>query len=162
MKKIILNVILILGFLSAQCQLKTTPICKAFVVDVLEGTINDLNCKSTIAEVKTTFPCYTNTVEESGGKGCGGVFYKDRGINFFTEHGYIEIVEKFKGKLSLPLFSTNRKALFKWLGHPKIKDVNWDAFQTKYGILILYYNKVGKINKLQMTYHSTDVIKLCE
>jgi hypothetical protein len=52
--------------------------------------------------------------------------------------------------------------LFKWLGYPKMKDASWDAFQTKYGILITYYNKAGKINKLQLSSRTTDTIKLCE
>lgn len=143
-------------------QLKTTPVCPSFTVDILEGTVNDLNTKSTLGEVKTSFPCFTSLVEAATGAACVGVFYKDKNINFFTERGYIEIGEKFKGKLSLPLMGASRSGLFKWLGYPKIKDVSWDAFQTKYGILILYYNKAGKINKFQMSNKSTDTIKLCE
>ncbi|MFN8253908.1 MAG: hypothetical protein U0V75_18685 [Ferruginibacter sp.] len=149
---------------SAAAQLKTSaPVCKGFEVNVLEGTINsDLSTKSTISEVKSTFPCFTNAVDESGGTGCGGVFYKDKDISFKTERGYIEIGEKFKGKLSLPLMGASRGSLFKWLGYPKLKDNSWDAFQTKYGILIAYYNKAGKINKLQMSHYGTDNIRLCE
>jgi hypothetical protein len=55
-----------------------------------------------------------------------------------------------------------RGSLFKVLGYPKMKDISWDAFQTKFGILILYYNKANKINKLQISYKNTDTIKLCE
>ncbi len=55
-----------------------------------------------------------------------------------------------------------RNSLFKVLGHPKIKDVNWDAFQTKYGILILHYNKSSKINLTQFSRKTTDTINLCE
>ncbi|MBL7748959.1 MAG: hypothetical protein JNM19_16085, partial [Chitinophagaceae bacterium] len=50
----------------------------------------------------------------------------------------------------------------KWLGHPKIKDVNWDAFQTAYGILVVYYNKSSKVNKLVMTTKGTETLRLCE
>ena len=163
MKKIFLILSSIMSVLVTKGQLKTTSACPAFTVDVLEGIINnDLNTKSTLGEIKTSFPCYTTLVEEASGAGCIGAFYKDKDINFFTERGYIEIGEKFKGKLSLPLIGAARGSLFKWLGYPKIKDVAWDAFQTKYGILILYYNKAGKINKLQMSSKSTDTIKLCE
>jgi hypothetical protein len=56
----------------------------------------------------------------------------------------------------------SRNNLFKILGYPKMKDVSWDAFQTKYGILILHYNKANKINKLQLSSKTTDTIKLCE
>jgi len=147
---------------ATSAQLKTTTVCPTFSVDLLEGTINGLNSKSTFGEVKTSFPCFTKAVEETTGFECGGVFYTDRGINFFTERDYVEISEKFKGKLAQPLLGAARNSLFKWLGYPKIKDVSWDAFQTKYGILILYYNKANKVNKIQMSSKSTDTIKLCE
>jgi hypothetical protein len=164
MKNTVCSVLMLLCLQFAAAQLKTSkPVCKAFEIDVLAGTVNnDLSSKSTLGEVKTTFPCFTNATEENGGKGCGGVFYKDKDLSFFTERGYIELGEKFKGKLSLPLFGTQRNALFKWLGYAKIKDTNWDAFQTKYGILILYYNKAGKVNKLQMSHYGTESIRLCE
>lgn len=155
---------LVISVQFATAQLKTAkPECKSFEVNVLEGTVNnDLSTKSTLGEVKTTFPCFTEVVDETGGKGCGGVIYKDKDIRFITERGYIEIGDKFKGKLSLPLFGASRNALFKWLGYAKMKDSNWDAFQTKYGILIVYYNKANKIIKLQMSHNGTDTIRLCE
>ena len=162
MKKNLLTIISVACVLITQAQLKTTPVCPAFTVDVLEGTINDLNTKSTLGEVKSSSPCFTKLVETATTTDCAGAFYKDRDISFFTERGYVEIGEKFKGKLSLPLIGASRTSLFKWLGFPKIKDVNWDAFQTKYGILIIYYTKAGKINKLQMSSRTTDTIKLCE
>jgi hypothetical protein len=37
-----------------------------------------------------------------------------------------------------------RGSFFKILGNPKMKDDNWDAFATNYGILILYYNAASK------------------
>jgi hypothetical protein len=146
----------------ASAQLKTTTVCPTFSVDLLEGTINGLNSKSTLGEVKSSFPCFTKAVEETSGFDCGGVFYKDRDISFFTERDYVEIGEKFKGKIAQPFLGAARASLFKSLGYPKIKDVSWDAFQTKYGILILYYNKAGKVNKIQMSSKNTDTIKLCE
>lgn len=161
------NILLILtGSLiihAATAQLKTTTVCPVFKVDVLEGRLNDdLNPKSTAGEIKTIFPCFTEIVEEATATKCSGIFYKDKDIYFYPGRNYIEIRQHFKGKLSLPLIGASRNSLFKWLGHPKIKDISWDAFQTKYGILILYYNKAGKINKLQMSSKSTDTIKLCE
>lgn len=163
MKNILPLSILLFTAQLAAAQLKTSkPVCKTFDINVLEGTVNsDLSTKSTIGEVKTTFPCFTSAVDEDGGKGCGGVFYNDKDVHFITERGYIEIGEKYKGKLNLPLFGTSRNALFKWLGYPKMKDTNWDAFQTKYGILILYYNKANKVNRLQMSHNGTDNIRLC-
>lgn len=161
------NILLILtGSLfihTATAQLKTTTVCPVFKVDVLEGRLNDdLNPKSTAGEIRTIFPCFTEMVEEATATKCAGIFYKDKDIYFYPGRNYIEIRQNFKGKLSLPLIGASRNSLFKWLGHPKIKDSSWDAFQTKYGLLILYYNKAGKINKLQMSSKSTDTIKLCD
>jgi hypothetical protein len=144
-------------------QLKTTTVCPAIIVNILDGRVNELDPNSTIGEIKSKLPCFSTAEEESPAAKCGGgVFYKDRDIDFFTGRDYVEIREKFKGKLSIPLIGASRNSLFKWLGHPKIKDVNWDAFQMSYGTLILYYNKAGKINKLQFSTKSTDALRLCE
>lgn len=145
-----------------QAQLKTTVICTPFDVDVLEGTVNQLFTYSTLADVEKKFPCFGSSTPETNGSTCGGVFFKDKDISFFTERNYIEIGEHFKGKISLPLFGAGRGSLFNMLGNPSIKDVNWDAYQTKYGILILYFNKANKINKIQMSNRSTATLKLCE
>lgn len=162
MKKLMIALSLNFFIVNTNAQLKTTVSCKTFNVNVLEGTINDdLSVKSTLSEFKTAFPCYTSVVEEDGGKGCGGIFYKDKGIDIITERGYFEISSGFKGKLSLPLMGAARNALFKWLGYPKMKDATWDAFQTKYGIIILYYSKAFKVNKIQMSRYGTDVVRLC-
>jgi hypothetical protein len=144
-------------------QLKTTNVCPVFVVNILDGRVNELDPNSTIGEIKSKLPCFSGTEEETTSSKCGGgVFYKDRDIDFYTGRDYVEIREKFKGKLSIPLIGASRNSLFKWLGHPKIKDVNWDAFQVSYGTLVLYYNKAGKINKLQFSTKSNETLRLCE
>ena len=148
---------------TVKAQLTATPVCPTFTIDVLEGTVNEkLDCNSTAGEVKKFFPCFTDAVEETNGATCGGVFYKDRDIRFFTERDYIEIGEKFKGKLIPALIGASRSSLFKMLGNPKIKDVTWDAFVTKFGTLVLYYNSAGNINKIQISVKATDTLKLCE
>jgi hypothetical protein len=144
-------------------QLKTTAVCPVFAVNILDGRVNELDPNSTIGEIKRKLPCFSGTEEEITSSKCGGgVFYKDRDIDFYTGRDYVEIREKFKGKLSIPLMGASRNSLFKWLGHPKIKDVNWDAFQMSYGTLVLYYNKASKINKLQFSTKSTETLRLCE
>lgn len=143
-------------------QLKTTPICPPFSVDILDGNVNELTPKSNWAEIKAVFPCYTEIVEKDSIGICAGVNYKDKGIHFYTDRDYIEITDNFKGKLTPQFLGADRSSLFNSLGHPKIKDILWDAFQTKYGTLILYYNKNGKINKIQLCSKNTDAIKLCE
>jgi hypothetical protein len=149
---------------SIQAQLKTaTAICPTFSVDVLEGILNNaITTKSTLGQVKNFFPCFTEVVEEPTAKRCSGIFYADKGIYFYNDRGYIEVGENFKGKLIPQFMGLARGSLFKTLGYPKMKDVSWDAFQTKFGILILYYNKANKINKLQISYKNTDTIKLCD
>ncbi len=144
-------------------QLKTTPICPTIEVDILEGNVNGIEPNFSSADIKKTFPCFTAEEPDATTSKCGGLIsYKDKDIYFYTTKGYIEIREKFKGKLSLPLLGAARSSLFKWLGFPKIKDVSWDAFQTKYGILVLHYNKASKINLIQFSRKTTETIQLCE
>jgi len=146
-----------------QAQLKTTPICPEFSVDVLAGKVNSLPITSTNGQIKTKFPCFSSVEEETTTAKCGAsVFYKEKEIYFFTARDYVEIGTGFKGKLSVPLMGAARNSLFKLLGHPKLKDVSWDAYQTQYGILIVYFNKAGKINKIQMSTQSVETIKLCD
>ncbi len=160
--KNLVTLFLILAGLYSQAQLKAKPVCPTIEVDVMAGTINELPPKSAIGEIKSTLPCFTDVNEVDSASRCAGVFYKDKGISFFTERKYIEVTDHYKGKLSPALMGVSRNSLFKLLGYPKLKDAEWEAFQMGYGTLILYYNKAGKINKIQMSSKSTDTIKLCE
>ncbi|MCW3089483.1 MAG: hypothetical protein JWP81_552 [Ferruginibacter sp.] len=162
MKIFLLMFAAMLSVLTAKAQLKTTAICPPFDVDILEGTVNQLFPYSGIADVEKKFPCFTTTTPETNGATCGGVFFNDKDLYFFTERDYIEIRQNFKGKLSLPILGAKRNALFTWLGNPTIKDVSYDAYQTKYGILIIYFNASGIITKFQMTNKNQETIKLCE
>ena len=164
MQKIITFLSAIFLFAAASAQLKTTPICPAFTVDILDGIINStIVPNSTVGQIKTKFPCFTSFEEEGTSAKCGaGVFYKDKDISFYTTRDYIEIGPAFKGKLSLPLMGAPRNGLFKLLGQPQIKDVSWDAFQTAYGVLILYYNKAARVNKIQFSSRKASSIELCE
>jgi len=148
----------------ASAQLKTTPKCPEFDIDILDGIVNqNILPTSTVGQIKLNLPCFSSFEEEGTSAKCGaGVFYKDKDIYFYTTRDYIEIGPAFKGKLSVPLMRISRNNLFKLLGSPKIKDVNWDAFQTSYGILILYYDKASKVNKIQFSTQSANSIKLCE
>lgn len=147
-----------------QAQLKTTVKCPEFNIDILEGIVNkEILPNSTTAMVKFNIPCFTSFADDTTANACGGnVMYKDKDIYFYTGRDYIEIGPHFKGTLSIPLMGASRDDLFKWLGAPKIKDVVFDAFQTKYGILILYYDKANKVNKIQFSTQTTNTIQLCE
>jgi hypothetical protein len=148
----------------ASAQLKVTPKCPEFDVDILDGIINKtILPTSTIGQIKLNLPCFTSFEEEGTSAKCGaGVFYKDKDIYFYASRDYIEIGPAFKGKLSIPLMGAPRNGLFKVLGDPSIKDVKWDAFQTAYGILILYYNNAARVNKIQFSTLSASNIHLCE
>jgi hypothetical protein len=162
MKALPLMTLALLIASGAHAQLKTTTACPTFAVDILYGRVNELYPSSTNGEIKGKLPCFSSTEDEKATSACGGnVFYKDRDIYFYTGRDYIEIREKFKGTLSVPLMGAARTGLFKWLGHPKIKDANWDAFQMQYGTLVLYY-RGGKVNKIQFSTKTTDAISLCE
>ena len=163
-KTILVTLIVITSSAVASAQLNTTPKCKEINVDLLDGIINKtLLPTSTVGQIKLNLPCFTSFEEEGTSAKCGaGVFYKDKDIYFYTARDYIEIGPAFKGKLSLPLMGAPRNGLFKLLGSPQIKDVKWDAFQTSYGILILYYNSALRVNKIQFSKMSANTIKLCE
>ncbi|HYC39128.1 MAG TPA: hypothetical protein VEB63_01470 [Chitinophagaceae bacterium] len=162
MKPLIICLLGALVVLPAGAQLKTTPVCPGVYVDLLDGTVNGLEPDFTAGQIKKSLPCFTAEEPESATSRCGGLIaYRDRDIYFYTGRNYVEIGPRFKGKLSLPLMGASRNSLFKWLGHPRIRDVNWDAFQTQYGILILYY-RGGRVNRIQFSTESTESIRLCE
>ena len=149
--------------LATHAQLKTTPVCPPFSVDILGGRLNELPISATVGQIKLKMPCFTSAEEESATAKCGGgVFFKDKDIYFYTSRDYIEIGPNYKGRLSIPLMGASRTGLFKWLGNPTIKDVNWDAYSMAYGLMILYFTKAGKINKIQITNQSANTIRLCE
>ena len=164
MKKLILLLVLMNAAIVMQAQLKVKPKCDDFFVDILSGTVNTMRPDYTYGMIKEKMPCFTSTeAEGAAGAKCGAtIFYKDRDVYFYTDKDYIEIGEKFKGKMSMPLFSTLRKGVFKYLGRPQLKDDTWEAFQTAYGIVILYYNKAGKVFKIQMSTKNTQTLQLCE
>jgi hypothetical protein len=163
-KKIIIFVLAIMICAAASAQLKKTVTCPEFEIDILDGRVNkNIIPQSTNGQIKLAFPCFTSEEQEGTTSKCGtSVFYKDRDVYFYTDRNYIEIGPAFKGKMSIKLLGTVRNSLFKTLGSPEIKDVNWDAFQTSYGILILYYNKAGKVDKIQFSSENPDTIRLCE
>jgi hypothetical protein len=163
MKNLIILLTGCLFAITADAQLKTTVICDNITVDILAGKVNGILPDFLPAQIKKKLPCFTSEEPEDGTSKCGGgVFYKDKDLYFYTGRDYVEIGPAFKGKMSLPLLGASRNGLFKWLGNAKIKDVNWDAYQTAYGILILYFNKANKVNKIQFSTKGSETIQLCQ
>ena len=162
MKKLIL---LLLAFVAittfATAQLKAKPSCGAFSVDILNGTVDNIKPDAVVELIKEKFPCFSTEEQESGK--CGSaLFYKDQDIKFFVKRQYIEIGPAFKGKFSIPLMGASRGSLFKYFGNVKVKDANWDAYQTQYGTLVLHYNAANKVNLVQFSTKTTEELSLCE
>ena len=163
MKNLLLSLLFISLCHISLAQLKVTKLCPEMTVNILEGNVNGIEPNHSAAIIKKEFPCYTSEAPEADSSRCGGILsYQDKDIYFYTGRDYIQVGPKFKGKLSLPLMGAARNSLFRTLGHPTIKDVSWDAFQTQYGILILHYSSAGKVNLIQISKKSAETIKLCE
>jgi hypothetical protein len=163
MKNIFLLCIALISMRNMMAQLTVKEKCNAFTVDILDGKVNDLKATASNSDIKTKFPCFTAVDEDGGTSKCGSaVYFKDKDLTFFTQRDYILIGEKFKGQLSIPLMGGKRGSFFKSLGNPKMKDDNWDAFATNYGIIILYYNTASKVNKIIMSTKNTTEISICE
>jgi len=161
MKSIILLTVALGALCSLHAQLKVKANCNEFFVDVLNGKVNEVRPDFTVGQIKNKLPCFTS--EESETAKCGAVvYYKDRDVKFFAGRDYVEIGPAFKGKLSLPLMGAKRGTLFKYLGNPSLKDDKWDAFQTQYGCLILYYNAASKVTTIRFSTKTTAEIQLCE
>ena len=164
MKKLILF-LLVLNFSAAiHAQLKVKARCNDFYIDILGGTVNNMRPDFTMGQIKEKLPCFTSSDAEGVSTSkCGAtVFYQDRDVYFYTDRDYVEIHDKFKGRLSMPLFTTSRKDVFKYLGRPLLKDDTWEAFETAYGLAVLHYNKAGKVSIIQLTTKNTETLKLCE
>lgn len=142
-------------------QLKTKVTCLSFEVDILDGKVNGLRPNATAGEVKAKFPCFTRAAGDTAQ--CGeAVYYLDKDVTFFTGRDYVEIGDKFKGKMTPSLLGTARGSLFNLLGHPKVKDDSWDGFQIGYGTLVLHYDKANKVRLIQFSSQTTDALRLCE
>jgi hypothetical protein len=148
---------------NTNAQLVAKSRCDAFTIDIIDGKVNGLKANARFIEIKEKFPCFTATEPEGSAAKCGAsLFYKDRGVYFYTDRDYIEIKEKFQGKFTTPIMGAARNSLFKILGNPKIKDDAWDAFEMSYGTLVLHYNKAGKVNLVQFSTRGTEQLSLCE
>lgn len=163
MNKYILSLLLVVPAMLCKAQLTVKANCPVFEVDILDGKVNGLRANTPDDQIKSKFPCFTSVAEAKDSAKCGtNVFFKDRDLYFFTQRDYVEIGPKFKGKLSVPLIGAARGSLFKTLGNPRLKDNNWDAFATSYGILVLTYDAASKVKKIQFSTLPANQLSLCE
>ena len=129
---------------SGNAQLKTSTECPPIFIDLLDGTVNKLHPESPWGEIYTKFPCFSEAIEEPAATGCAGVFLKDKGLNFYTYRDYIEITDKYSGTMNPPIMGTDHNNLLRLFGLPQIKDLAWDAFQTRYGVMVAFFGKEEK------------------
>jgi hypothetical protein len=163
MKMLFLSVTCFLLTAGATAQLKVSPTCPEFRVDLLDGSVSGVKADFINARIKALLPCFTSSTGEGDTARCGQtVFYKDRDIYFYTDRNYVEIGPKFKGKLVQPLMGAQRNSLFNLLGHPELKDVTWDAYKTTYGTLLLNFDSTNKVNQIRFSTESTATLRLCE
>lgn len=162
MKLCIFFLSVVLSFLTTQAQLTVKTNCPELVVDVLDGKVNGVKPNMPFPEMKTKFSCFTKAAEADSLKCGGGIFYADKDLYIYTARDYVEVGPKFKGRLTLPLLGADKSKLFSTLGNPKLKDAGWEAYPTSYGILIVYFDKKNKINRLILSTRGTDNIQLCE
>ncbi|MBC7535613.1 MAG: hypothetical protein H7258_07975 [Ferruginibacter sp.] len=146
----------------AHAQLKTTSTCPPINVDFLDGSVNKMYPESPWGEIQMRLPCFTEAIAEPSASGCAGVFYKDKGINFYTYRDYIEINENFKGTMSLPLMGADHNSLSKWFGIPQTRDMAWESYQMRHGVLVTFFNSTGKIYKIILSNKSAATLRLCD
>jgi hypothetical protein len=161
MGKTIFNLLLLALLASpVTAQLTAKVACGTFSVDILNGTLNNIKPNVNAQEFREKLPCFTS--DHKSDSSCGStLFYKDRDVAIYLQRKYIEIGPAFKGILSIPLMGASRDGLFKYLGNPKIKDADWDAYQMQYGTLVLHYEK-GKVKLIQFSTLATDQLSLCQ
>ncbi|MEO6668848.1 MAG: hypothetical protein ABIN36_05200 [Ferruginibacter sp.] len=145
-----------------QAQLKTSTSCPPIFVDLVSGSVNNMRVESPWAEIYKVFPCFTEAIEEPSATGCAGVFLRDKGINFYTYRDYIEVTQNFKGTITPAIMGTDRNSLFKSFGLPQTKDILWDAYQMRYGTLVVFSGNDGRINRIIISTKNTANMRLCD
>ena len=103
-------------------------------MDVIDESINKVDPKCTLGASKAAFSCYSDVTEDGPGSNCNGAFFK-KGNYLFTHRNYFEIKQNAMGKLTTPLMGFSLNNLFRTLENPEIKDIHWDAFQMRCGVL---------------------------
>lgn len=161
-KTTLMAIAIFFSFGPLSAQLKSTPHCPPFNIDILEGSVSRMYPQSPFGEIVNRLPCYTDAVDELSSSGCGGVYFKDKGVYFHTYRDYIEIKENFNGTMSLPLMGANRNMLFKWLGLPASKDFKWESYKMRYGSLVLFFDNTGKVNSIVITSKNAESLRMCE
>jgi hypothetical protein len=143
-------------------QLKTSSNCPPITIDLMDGSVNQMHPESSWGEIYARLPCFTEAIEEPAATGCAGVFLRDKGVNFYTYRDYIEITDKFSGTMTPSIMGTDHNNLLKWLGLPQKRDLGWDAYQMRYGVLVAFFDKDGKINRIMLSSKNASTLRPCD
>lgn len=146
----------------SNAQLKTSSNCPPISIDLLDGSVNKMRPESPWGEIYAKLPCFTEAIEEPSATGCAGVFLRDKGVNFYTYRDYIEVTSKFTGTMTPSIMGADHNSLFKILGLPQVKDLAWDAYQMRYGVLVVFFDKDGKINRLILSSKTVLSLRPCD
>jgi hypothetical protein len=142
--------------------------CDSIVVNLKNGTINKLKPSASQDEVKAALPCSTGDTEDGSDFNCGGgVFFLDNDFFFYTGNDYIELREKFNGKLSTPVLGLKKNVAIaklkmgKAIRTVKQQDGKEDLFfKTTYGCVRLQIEK-GKVKILAIHGMPAKKVVLC-
>lgn len=160
--KFLFTSFLLLLVSSGFAQLSVSDKCGTITVDVLDGKINGMRPNRAHEEFVEKFPCATSISSAKDSAACGtALYFKDKDFVIYTDRDYVEIGPGFKGRMITPLLGARKGSLFNQLGNPKLKDGNWEAYQTNYGILVLYYSTSQTVNKIQFSTHSAETLRIC-
>lgn len=115
---------------SLKAQDATANSCDQLYLDFEKGTLNGVSGAATMEEVKQFFPCFTGETEENmGGSNCGGgVFYLNHDFFIYTGRDYINVRNKFKGKLTTPILGKASSEALSAMGEPDSSFVYTDEF----------------------------------
>lgn len=160
--KYLILVAMLFASASLRAQLTVSDKCGSILVDILDGKINGMRPNRAHEELAEKLPCFTSQVTAKDSSACGAALYfKDKDFTIYTDRDYVDIGPAFKGKMTLPLMGAKKGSLFNHLGNPKLKDGNWEAYQTNYGLLIVYYSNTSTVNRIQFSTRTAETISLC-
>ncbi len=108
------------NFLTVHGKINKTISCDSLFLDFEKGTINDLNGKASMDDIKKVLPCYTGSSPENNeGMNCGGgIFYLDHHFFYYTKADYIEVRNGFNGKTTLDVLGQPRFKVIELIGEP--------------------------------------------
>jgi hypothetical protein len=131
-------------------EISTKGVCPELIVDLTKGTLNGLDGKASMVNVKKVLPCFTGETEEGAGYNRGGgVFYLDHDFFMYTGMDCINIRDKFQGKGLEKILGANLKDAIKLLGKLSRSESDMSFVNTKFGCIGLLHQD-GVVQEIYM------------